>query len=184
MDCLFLNSDGTVLSYIPLSVRGWQIAIKMKYENKIEVLYEYDISCRSQYLSWKIPAVAMLKKYKKPQTKVRLTKNNIYLRDGFKCAYCSVDLKNNMDLASIDHIIPKSKGGKTTWDNVVTCCVDCNTKKGDSLIYKPKLQPKEPTVWEMIEKRKKQFLYVKHESWLYFLDWDENFIIKSYENKI
>ncbi|MCS7316886.1 MAG: HNH endonuclease [Candidatus Dojkabacteria bacterium] len=181
MDCLILNADGNILSYFPLSIKGWKIAIKMKYEGKIDVLYEYDIKCRSQYLDWNLPAVAMLKKYKKPNTRVKFSKYSIYLRDNYKCAYCELDLKNCMEMASIDHIIPKSKGGKTTWTNVVTCCIDCNTKKSDRMDLLPKIIPKEPTIWEMIEKRKKQIIFVYHESWLQFLDWDKKLIVKKYK---
>ena len=78
----------------------------------------------------KIPEVIVLLKYDKVYTKdLRLTKRNIYIRDKYKCQYTGKQL--NFDEANIDHVIPRSRGGKNTWDNLVVCTKEINSIKGD-----------------------------------------------------
>lgn len=76
----------------------------------------------------RLPEIIKLSHYVPlPFMEIVLTRKNIYLRDNYTCLYCG---KNNGAL-TIDHIIPKSRGGKETWDNMVVCCPRCNNRKGD-----------------------------------------------------
>jgi 5-methylcytosine-specific restriction endonuclease McrA len=78
----------------------------------------------------KIPEVIVLAKYDKVFTKdLRLTKRNIYIRDKYRCQYTGKQLK--FDEANIDHVIPRAKGGRNTWDNLVVCTKEINSQKGD-----------------------------------------------------
>lgn len=60
---------------------------------------------------------------------VRFSKRNVFLRDGHRCQYCGVEGRDGV--INLDHVLPASRGGKSTWDNVVTSCVRCNTRKRD-----------------------------------------------------
>jgi 5-methylcytosine-specific restriction endonuclease McrA len=76
-----------------------------------------------------VPRVIILQIYDRiPRTKVRFSRYNIYLRDGNTCQYCGRELPRT-DL-NLDHVVPRAQGGRTTWENVVCCCIDCNLSKG------------------------------------------------------
>ena len=94
-----------------------------------------------------IPEVILLRRYGKlPKHKVKFNRRNIYQRDSFTCQYCGKILPRSE--LTIDHVVPRSRGGKSTWTNVVLACADCNAKKGDSLLKDCRMQilrePREP----------------------------------------
>jgi 5-methylcytosine-specific restriction endonuclease McrA len=77
----------------------------------------------------RIPRVIVLQLYDRiPKTKVRFSRHNIYMRDANTCQYCGEELPR-ADL-NLDHVVPRAQGGRTTWENVVCCCIDCNLSKG------------------------------------------------------
>lgn len=121
---LLLNS-----SFEPLRVISWQKAVTMCFLGKVEVVQEYDRNIRSVSLVIKAPAVVRLLRYVRIGRRTPpLCRTNILARDGFQCQYCAKSLTSRE--ATLDHVIPRSQGGKTTWDNVVCCCAHCNRKKG------------------------------------------------------
>ena len=76
-----------------------------------------------------IPRVIVLQLYDRiPRTKVRFSRYNIYQRDGNTCQYCGRELPRTE--LNLDHVLPRAQGGRTTWENVVCCCIDCNLTKG------------------------------------------------------
>jgi 5-methylcytosine-specific restriction endonuclease McrA len=79
--------------------------------------------------SIRVPRVIVLQLYDRiPRTKVRFSRHNIYMRDGNTCQYCGEELPR-VDL-NLDHVVPRAQGGRTTWENVVCCCIECNLSKG------------------------------------------------------
>ena len=76
-----------------------------------------------------LPSVIALKSYIVPQSKPSFTRFNVFLRDKFACQYCG-----SSNELTFDHLLPRSKGGETNWDNVVTACSECNVKKGGKLL--------------------------------------------------
>ena len=96
----------------------------------------------------KLPSVVSLKTYVKPARNPAFTRFNVFLRDSFECQYCGF----NKDL-TFDHVIPRFRGGRTTWDNVVTACAPCNLLKGGRLANQagmhPRQRPHRPTVNEL-----------------------------------
>ena len=77
----------------------------------------------------RVPRVIVLQLYDRiPKTKVRFSRHNIYMRDGNTCQYCGRELPRAE--LNLDHVVPRAQGGRTTWENVVCCCVDCNLSKG------------------------------------------------------
>lgn len=116
-------------SYEPLAVLSWQDAVTLLHTEKALAVEEYDQVIRSAYLTMRVPAVVKLNSYvTKPVKAVKFSRANVYARDEYKCQYCGEKCKT--DELTYDHVIPRSKGGTTVWENIVSCCYDCNSKKG------------------------------------------------------
>jgi len=168
---LVLNADYRPLSYFPLSLWNWQTAIKAVFLNRVNIVSEYEKVIHSPSMALKLPSVICLKKYIKPARNPAFTRFNLFLRDGFECQYCGSE-----DDLTFDHMIPRSKGGKTTWDNVTSACMPCNLRKGGRLPNEahmwPKLMPARPTTHELIEMGRRFPPNFLHESWRDFLYWD------------
>ncbi|MEO9964420.1 MAG: HNH endonuclease [Reichenbachiella sp.] len=123
---LVLNQD-----YSPLAVCTVQRAFLLVFLDKAELLEaDSESKLRTVSRSYPSPAVIKIKQYVNvPYRGVVLTRQNIFKRDHGRCQYCGTD----RDL-TLDHLVPRSKGGKSTWNNLVTACKSCNAKKGnDSL---------------------------------------------------
>jgi len=117
-----------------------------------------------------VPQIIVLLMFDRlPKKEVKLTRNNIFERDSHTCQYCGVRF-DRKDL-NIDHVLPRDKGGKTTWDNVVCSCIPCNTRKGNYLTHeigmKPLTKPKRPKLRTFLNI---QISSVPHDSWKHFLD--------------
>ncbi len=116
-------------SYEPLKIISWQRAVTMFFMGKVEVLEEYDHDIRSVSLVIKVPAVVRLLRFINIGRKAPpLCRTNILARDNFECQYCARPLTSKE--ATLDHVVPRSQKGKTTWENIVCCCTNCNRKKG------------------------------------------------------
>jgi len=168
---LVLNADYRPLSYFPLSLWCWQDSIKSVFLNRVTIVSNYDRVIRSPTFSMKLPSVIALKSFIKPQSNPNFTRFNVFLRDKFSCQYCG----SNKDL-TFDHLLPRSKGGKTNWDNVVTACSGCNVKKGGRLLKSSGMilnkKPCQPSN-EDLHKNGKHFPpNFLHESWMDYLYWD------------
>lgn len=163
-DVLLLNADAQPISYLPLSVINWKEAIRYMYHDKCDVLEWYDDwMVRSPSWETRVPAVIMFKDFVKQKTQVRFSKGNVFLRDQYCCLYCSCSV--NRTTATLDHVIPVSRGGKTEWSNIVTACAACNTKKGNKMSMKPLYKPYQPGYWELVRKRKQLPFEIRHPSW-------------------
>jgi 5-methylcytosine-specific restriction endonuclease McrA len=116
---LLLNS-----SYEPLHVCSWKRAVILLLKGKAETVERNGKELRA---GWHLPLVIRLLYYVKiPHKDIPLTRRNVMHRDGYTCQYCG----KKTDL-TIDHVIPRSRGGKDTWDNVVVACLRCNVTKGN-----------------------------------------------------
>jgi len=145
-DVLLLNQDGNPLTLWPLSTLTWQQAIKALYLDKVTVLRSYDDwICHSQHLALPVPSVVMMSRYHQQQGTVNFTRRNIFLRDRFHCQYCLHQF--SADHLTIDHVIPKSRGGGMRWKNVVAACHKCNLSKGANIV-----QPSLPRLNQIIGK--------------------------------
>jgi 5-methylcytosine-specific restriction endonuclease McrA len=110
----------------PVKVITWQRAMSYWLSEKAEVLEYYEtISIRSVNQSWPLPMVIKLNARFRAHKKVPLTRQNIFTRDHFSCQYCT-----ERRGLTLDHVIPRSRGGPTSWTNLVTCCLKCNHQKG------------------------------------------------------
>jgi 5-methylcytosine-specific restriction endonuclease McrA len=118
-------------SYEPLKIVGWQKAIILWFQGKVEVLEHHETVVRSVRMTFRVPSIIRLKSFVqvRKNTSVRFSRENIYLRDGFRCQYCgSASMTKDLTL---DHVIPVSRGGQKSWTNIVTACRRCNQKKGN-----------------------------------------------------
>jgi len=122
-------------------------------------------------MTLELPSVISLKRYIKPATYPAFTRFNLFLRDEFTCQYCG-----ETDELTFDHLIPRSKGGRTTWDNVTSACMPCNLRKGGRLPNHARMWPRRiptrPTTFELIEIGRRFPPNFLHESWRDFLYWD------------
>ena len=168
MDCLLLNASGMPVSVLPLSTINWQDAIKYMVLAKADVvLWHENWTIRSANWETNVPSVLILREYMKPKTSVRFSRTNIFVRDSGRCQYCNIKLTRHT--ATIDHVVPSSKGGKTTWDNCSLSCSTCNVAKGNNEKIIPKNLPYKPSYYELVNKRKKMDFKVKHQEWLEYI---------------
>jgi 5-methylcytosine-specific restriction endonuclease McrA len=168
MSTLMLNADGAPVSWLPLSILPWEDAIKYMVLDKASVLEYYDDwVVHSANWETQVPAVMILKEYEKRKTTIRYSKHNVFLRDGYVCQYCGDDVSRKT--ATLDHVLPTSHGGKTTFENTVCACATCNANKGNDKKIVPKHKPTKPTYFQLVEKRRKQHWDMPHPSWANYL---------------
>ncbi len=118
--------------YSPVKIVGWQKAMILFLTGRAEVVEEHgDVDIRSISESYKLPKVLRLFSHFQKFHRVKFNRNNVFLRDKFQCQYCLTELK--VKQLTLDHVVPRSRGGKTEWENVVTCCPPCNHKKGNKM---------------------------------------------------
>lgn len=140
--------------YCPVRIVTWQDAVKMIYLGSVDVVAEYDEEIRSPSMTWKMPAVVRLRrKVRTFRRGVKFSRMNVYLRDRFTCQYCNRKLEWRE--LTYDHVVPKSRGGRTHFLNIVSACKACNTRKGNMTCdeagmfpLNPPYQPRElPLAW-------------------------------------
>lgn len=110
---------------------SWQRALCLVLAQKAEIVAEYSEVVRSVSKAVALPSVVRLLRYVRVVSRfgfVRCTRKNVLLRDGYQCQYCGV--KCRPGAITIDHVVPRMRGGKTVWTNVVAACHTCNRKKG------------------------------------------------------
>lgn len=133
--------------YIPLMYCDIRRAIALVYLNKAEIVKESGDVLRSVSAIFPVPKVIRLlgKLVKQVVPKVTYTSKNVHVRDKFTCQYCG----SGEDL-TLDHVMPVSRGGQSTWENVVTACYPCNSKKGsctpEEAGFTLRSQPKRPSI--------------------------------------
>ncbi len=160
---LVLNAD-----YTPINITDLKRAFNLIYKGKAEIIKHNIISpIITELKNFKRPTIIRLLRYISiPFRKVNLNRQNIFRRDKFKCGYCG---EKNKSKLTIDHIIPKSKGGKNTWQNLVTCCKSCNIKKDNNSLEEVEMTlncvPYRPTYIQFV----KNITISYSEDWLPFL---------------
>lgn len=171
---LALNADFRPLSYFPLSLWSWQESLKAVFLDRVSVVSEYDVFARSPSQEFRLPSVIALKEYIPMNRQPAFTRFNVFLRDGFTCQYCGE--RGPAENLTFDHVIPRSRGGRTTWENVVTACSPCNLVKGHKLPRQAKMYPlrapERPSCHKLQENGRSFPPNYLHESWRDFLYWD------------
>jgi 5-methylcytosine-specific restriction endonuclease McrA len=168
---LVLNADFRPLSYFPLSLWSWQETVKAVTLDRVHVLSRYERTVRSPRLHMHLPSVISLKDYAPTAKRPAFTRFNVFLRDRFACQYCGQSFPSHE--LTFDHVIPRSKGGRTHWENVVAACSACNLLKGDRLPdvcgMRPLRRPVMPSARQLQEAGRHFPPAFLHESWRDFL---------------
>jgi 5-methylcytosine-specific restriction endonuclease McrA len=168
---LVLNADFRPLSYYPLSLWSWQDAIKAVFLDRVNIVSEYPNKVRSPSFEMRLPSVVSLKQYIKTSRNPAFTRFNVFLRDRFTCQYCGT-----RDDLTFDHVVPRSRGGSTTWENVVAACSVCNLRKSDRMPAEadmfPATHPFQPTVHDLHQNGRLFPPNYLHQSWVDYLYWD------------
>ena len=171
---LVLNADFRPLSYFPLSLWSWQNSIKAVFLSRVNVVSEYDRAIHSPSTEIKLPSVISLRDYVHMDRRPAFTRFNVFLRDAFTCQYCGGAYRT--EELTFDHIVPRSRGGRTLWDNVVTACEPCNLKKGHRSLrqsgMRVRCHPGRPSYFQLQENGRAFPPNFLHESWRDFLYWD------------
>lgn len=171
---LVLNADYRPLSYYPLSTLSWKDAVKAIFMERVNIVEYYDRFVRSPSQKFQLPSVIALKEYIAPKSMPAFTRFNVFLRDDFTCQYTGEKLPAAQ--LTFDHVIPRSKGGGTNWENIVTASQHANLRKGSKMpnechMY-PRQKPYQPTTYELREKGRQYPPSFLHETWHDYLYWD------------
>lgn len=152
--CILLNAD-----YSFMNVVDWKRAVRLVVKNKVTVLsYSNDRVFGAEGLVMRIPSVMKLIKLIRSvyRSRVPFSKRNVLIRDGFTCAYCGASAHK----MTMDHIVPKSRGGPSSFENCVACCRSCNTLKGSRTPNEAHMylhrRPIQPTISEFLRLRLKR----------------------------
>lgn len=141
------------ISYRPINVVCWKRAICLEFMEKADVLEYYDQTVSSPRGSFYIPAVLrvpnLLQVVKRRRIKHNLSRKSIFYRDSYSCQYCS-----SHESLTIDHVLPISRGGEWKWENLVTACAKCNSRKGQKTLDEAKMKlikiPKVPKDFDIL----------------------------------
>ena len=135
-------------SFSPVEVIDWKRAIILLITGRAEAIDSYDeINIRSPRTTFQLPKTLRLFNLHRSSRTVKFSRFNVIFRDNFECQYCGKN--GSVKELTIDHVIPISRGGKNTWENVVTACKTCNLQKSDKDI-RPKVDPVKPTLKHLI----------------------------------
>lgn len=139
MDTLILNA-----AYQPINVANWQdVMIKLYSANaneRVEIVATYkDRTIRSAHAEHPMPSVVRHIKFRQQKKKgIKFSRDNVWARDRGRCQYCGMQVPRNT--YTYDHVMPKSRGGKTSWENIVTACAECNGRKRDQTPVEAKMK--------------------------------------------
>jgi 5-methylcytosine-specific restriction endonuclease McrA len=131
MNCIMEQTLLLNATYEPLKVVHWQKAITLWCQGKVEIIAVHEREIRAVSFSLKLPSVIRLLRYVRIRKRfdyVPFSRANIYARDGYSCQYCATSFPTSE--LTFDHVVPVSQGGRKDWENIVTCCVTCNRRKG------------------------------------------------------
>ncbi len=146
---LLLNQN-----YEPLTICSARRAIVLMFQGKAEMIEPADsLRIRSVSQSFAVPSVVRLGHFRRvPYKRIMLTRKNVIARDRHRCQYCGAS-KGPM---TVDHVIPKKRGGRDAWDNLVCACPRCNHRKGDctpeQVGMKLRRQPTRPTLIAFLQR--------------------------------
>ena len=171
---LVLNADYRPLRYFPLSLLPWQDTVRAVFLDRVVIVAEYEREVRSTSFSMRLPSVVALKRYVKGERSPAFRRFNLFLRDRFTCQYCGG--REPVSDLTFDHIVPRSRGGRTTWQNVVAACAPCNFVKGNHVLDEIGMRlirtPRAPSERELHARAPGFPPNYLHESWRDYLYWD------------
>lgn len=172
---LLLNADYRPLSLSPLSTLSWKDALEgILSGSHLEVAVYEDVVIHSAGgREFFAPSVVALKGYQTAVTKTPFTRMNVYLRDRFTCQYCA-DKFTTQGL-TFDHVIPRSRGGLSSWENIVAACHPCNQRKANRTPAEAEMpllrKPVKPSATALLSCQEVSKVEQYHKSWVDYLYW-------------
>lgn len=157
-------------SYEPMKVIPWQRAVTLVLLGKAELVEAYEDLVRAATTTVEMPSVVRLVRYARQCSSrgVKFSRNNVYRRDGFTCQYCGQ--RPGPGGLTFDHVLPRAKGGRTEWTNIVTACTRCNAFKADRTPEQAKMtlarRPVRPAYMVAVSPED-----AAHASWRSYLEW-------------
>jgi 5-methylcytosine-specific restriction endonuclease McrA len=129
-------------SYEPLNVTTLRRAHVLVFKGKAEVIEELDRPLRSATTTFRWPHVIRLVQYVRVPRAIqrKISRRALFARDGWRCVYCGT----TSGRLTLDHVVPRSRGGDSVWENVVTSCATCNHKKGNRLLHEVHMELRSP----------------------------------------
>ena len=127
-------------TYEPINVTSVRRAAVLLIKERAEILERNGAMLRSERLSLHKPLVIRLRRYVRVPPGARrrkITRRAVFARDGWACQYCG-----DKHELTVDHVVPRSRGGESSWENIVTSCAPCNRRKGDRFTHEAGMQPK------------------------------------------
>ena len=177
---LVLNADYHPISLFPLHTIPVEDAVTRLFNGTCQLVFEHDRKILTPSLDMRWPSVIARIDTRRVKERVKLGAEGLYYRDHGKCAYCESSL--TLKSITFDHVVPKSKGGNYSWDNLVSACPTCNLLKGDHPPvgrWTPKRKPYKPTYYQLLSNRKKFPITIDDESWIQFIGkWDAPITVK------
>lgn len=166
---LVLNADFMPLNLVPLSEISWCDAFTIICKgNAVPIKFYENEYVHTPSTKYPVPSVIVLKTYKHFKKHAKWSKYNVKLRDDFKCQYCNT--RYSARSLTIDHVLPRSLGGKLNWTNTVTACKPCNQGKKNNPSIVPKTKPIMPTYYQLAKKLI-QHRGVENEDWKQYIEY-------------
>jgi 5-methylcytosine-specific restriction endonuclease McrA len=176
---LVLNADFRPLAVYPLSLITARAAVEAVLSDSAAVVEEWDAVFRSPSTTVRVPKTIALREFAHVSAEPKFCRRSVLLRDRFCCQYCG-DRFESEEL-TFDHVTPRSRGGQTTWENILMACVNCNALKRDSMpaysarkgqgMMRPLKVPRRPTTAELLRAGLEFLDNETRETWGDFLYW-------------
>lgn len=148
--------------------------MKAVFRERVSILSEYETEVHAPNFSMRLPSVIAPKDFVLTTRFPAFTRFNVFLRDSFRCQYCGH--QHPTQELTFDHVVPRSRGGRTAWDNVVTACGKCNLRRSlvaTGMRYVSTSQTGTPDYAYLLQENGRAFPpNFLHESWRDFLYWD------------
>lgn len=118
-------------TYEPIKTVSWQRAMTLWCQGRVEIIDTHDREVRAVTFSFKLPSIVRLFRFVKVKNlhQVKFSRGNIYIRDEHTCQYCGQSFEPKE--LTFDHVVPVARGGRRSWENIVTACMPCNRRKDD-----------------------------------------------------
>jgi len=166
---LFLGHADVVHVHGESDIRTHDLAAWLDFSQKGQ--WAADDLLRSPRLRIAAPRIIVLGSYDRiPRKEIRFSRDNVFQRDSYTCQYCGKHFEARH--LNIDHVIPRDKGGPTSWENVVTSCVPCNSRKANKLPHIARMipmRPPRPPKWRPLATSLRR-ARLHHKDWAYFVE--------------
>lgn len=176
---LVLNADFRPLSIYPISLISGRDAVEAVLRDRVIVVEEWPEAFRSPSVHIRVPKTVALRHYAQINASPKFCRHSIFLRDGYRCQYCGQEFPPHE--LTYDHVIPRQNGGDTSWENILTACVDCNTLKRNQHanwggkrgrgVLRPLKEPRQPTTAELLRAGLHFVSAETRETWADWLYW-------------